>query len=100
MAKGLGKGIGAFFQDMDNPNEEIVQEISLKELRPNPYQPRKIFDETAMQELTQSVLEHGILQPIIARKSIKGYQIVAGERRYRAAKGAGLNTVPVIFSQK
>ncbi|WP_088042126.1 ParB/RepB/Spo0J family partition protein [Bacillus sp. EAC] len=97
MAKGLGKGIGAFFQDIDQQlNEEVVQEISLKELRPNPYQPRKFFDEIAMQELTQSVIEHGILQPIIARKSIKGFQIVAGERRFRAAKNAGLNTVPVI----
>ncbi|XZF76021.1 ParB/RepB/Spo0J family partition protein [Bacillus sp. AL-1R] len=95
MAKGLGKGIGAFFQDI-NQQEELVQEIDLKELRPNPYQPRKVFDETAMLELTQSVNEHGILQPIIARKSIKGFQIVAGERRYRAAKNAGLNTVPVI----
>jgi ParB family chromosome partitioning protein len=95
MAKGLGKGIGEFFQDI-NQQEEIVQEIDLKELRPNPYQPRKVFDETAMLELTQSVIEHGILQPIIARKSIKGFQIVAGERRYRAAKNAGLNTVPVI----
>ncbi|MFD4704382.1 ParB/RepB/Spo0J family partition protein [Gottfriedia sp. NPDC058432] len=95
MAKGLGKGIGAFFQDI-NQQEELVQEIDLKELRPNPYQPRKVFDETAMLELTQSVIEHGILQPIIARKSIKGFQIVAGERRYRAARNAGLNTVPVI----
>jgi len=95
MAKGLGKGIGAFFQDI-NQQEELVQEIDLKELRPNPYQPRKVFDETAMLELTQSVIEHGILQPIIARKSIKGFQIVAGERRYRAAKNAGLYTVPVI----
>ncbi|PGS54409.1 ParB/RepB/Spo0J family partition protein [Bacillus sp. AFS041924] len=98
MAKGLGKGIGAFFQDI-NQHEELVQEIELKELRPNPYQPRKVFDETAMLELTQSVIEHGILQPIIARKSIKGFQIVAGERRYRAAKNAGLNTVPVIVRE-
>ncbi|WP_088072060.1 ParB/RepB/Spo0J family partition protein [Gottfriedia luciferensis] len=98
MAKGLGKGIGAFFQDI-NQQEELVQEIALKELRPNPYQPRKVFDETAMLELTQSVVEHGILQPIIARKSIKGFQIVAGERRFRAAKNAGLNTVPVIVRE-
>lgn len=100
MAKGLGKGIGAFFQDMEPQlNEEVVQEIELKELRPNPYQPRKIFDEVAMQELTQSIIEHGILQPIIARKSIKGFQIVAGERRFRAAKDAGLKTVPVIVRE-
>ncbi|MBP0724903.1 ParB/RepB/Spo0J family partition protein [Bacillus sp. RG28] len=100
MAKGLGKGIGAFFQDLESQStEELVQEISLKDLRANPYQPRKNFDETALRELTQSVIEHGILQPIIARKSIKGYDIVAGERRYRAAKNAGLKTVPVIVRE-
>jgi ParB family chromosome partitioning protein len=100
MAKGLGKGIGAFFQDLDSQDtEESVQEVALKELRANPYQPRKNFDETALRELTQSVIEHGILQPIIARKSIKGYEIVAGERRFRAAKSAGLKTVPVIIRE-
>ena len=100
MAKGLGKGIGAFFQDLESQStEELVQEISLKDLRANPYQPRKNFDETALRELTQSIIEHGILQPIIARKSIKGYDIVAGERRYRAAKNAGLKTVPVIVRE-
>jgi len=99
MAKGLGKGIGAFFQDLEESTEELVQEIALKDLRANPYQPRKNFDETALRELTQSIVEHGILQPIIARKSIKGYDIVAGERRYRAAKNAGLKTVPVIVRE-
>ncbi|MEK4654432.1 ParB/RepB/Spo0J family partition protein [Niallia sp. FSL W8-0954] len=99
MAKGLGKGLDAFFPKIDVEKEENVQEISLNELRPNPYQPRKFFDEEAIEELKLSILEHGILQPIIVRKSIKGYEIVVGERRYRAAKEARLETVPAVVRQ-
>ena len=77
----------------------VIKEINLKELRPNPYQPRKVFSEEAIEELKQSILLHGILQPIIARKSIKGYEIVVGERRYRAAIEAGLKTVPVVVRE-
>lgn len=62
----------------------------------NPFQPRKRFDDTAIEELAQSVHEHGIIQPIVVRKNEKKYEIVAGERRYRAAKLAGLTEVPVI----
>ncbi len=98
MAKGLGKGLNAFFSNVET-KEESVREIKLKELRPNPYQPRKIFEKEAIEELTQSILEHGILQPIIARKSLKGYEIVVGERRYRAAKAAKLETVPVVVRE-
>jgi ParB family transcriptional regulator, chromosome partitioning protein len=98
MAKGLGKGINALFNNMD-AKEEAVQEISLKELRPNPYQPRKVFEPEAIEELKESIKEHGILQPIIARKSIKGYEIVVGERRYRAAKAAKLDKVPVVVRE-
>jgi ParB family transcriptional regulator, chromosome partitioning protein len=98
MAKGLGKGLNAFFTNLE-VKEEAVQEIKVKELRPNPYQPRKIFEEESIEELKQSIQEHGILQPIIARKSIKGYEIVVGERRYRAAKAAKLETVPVIIRE-
>ncbi|KAB2330814.1 ParB/RepB/Spo0J family partition protein [Cytobacillus depressus] len=98
MAKGLGKGLNAFFSNMET-KEESVREIKLKELRPNPYQPRKIFAKEAIEELTQSILEHGILQPIIARKSLRGYEIVVGERRYRAAKAAKLETVPVVVRE-
>ncbi|MDW7613711.1 ParB/RepB/Spo0J family partition protein [Peribacillus simplex] len=98
MAKGLGKGLNALFTG-DISKDEIVREIKLRELRPNPYQPRKSFRLEAIEELKQSIMEHGILQPIIARKSIKGYEIVAGERRYRAAKEAGLKTVPVVVRE-
>lgn len=99
MAKGLGKGLDAFFPKIDVEKEENVQQISINELRPNPYQPRKFFDEEAIEELKLSILEHGILQPIIVRKSIKGYEIVVGERRYRAAKEAKLETVPAVVRQ-
>ncbi|WP_201716179.1 ParB/RepB/Spo0J family partition protein [Rossellomorea arthrocnemi] len=100
MAKGLGKGINALFNNIQTTqNEEFVQEVSLKEIRPNPYQPRKIFEPQAIEELKESILEHGILQPIIVRKSIKGYEIVVGERRYRAATAAKLDTVPVVVRE-
>ncbi|WP_110928047.1 ParB/RepB/Spo0J family partition protein [Bacillus massiliglaciei] len=93
MAKGLGKGIHAIFT---NTEDEAILEIKLEELRPNPYQPRKVFDPAAIEELKNSILKHGILQPIIVRKSIKGYEIVVGERRYRAAKEAGLDKIPAV----
>lgn len=99
MAKGLGKGLNAFFTNMETVKEETVQEVRIKELRPNPYQPRKVFDKEAIEELKQSIIEHGILQPIIVRKSIKGYEIVVGERRFRAAKEAKLETVPVVVRE-
>ncbi|KOP71593.1 ParB/RepB/Spo0J family partition protein [Cytobacillus solani] len=99
MAKGLGKGLNAFFTNMETVKEETVQEVRTKELRPNPYQPRKVFDKEAIEELKQSIIEHGILQPIIVRKSIKGYEIVVGERRFRAAKEAKLETVPVVVRE-
>lgn len=99
MAKGLGKGLNAFFTNVEADQDEKVQEINLKELRPNPYQPRKIFQKEAIEELKQSILLHGILQPIIVRKSIKGYEIVVGERRFRAAKEAKLETVPVVVRE-
>ena len=79
-------------------NEEII-EINLNELRPNPYQPRKVFDEEALNELASSIKEHGVFQPIIVKKSIKGYDIIAGERRFRASKMAGLEKIPAIVRE-
>lgn len=98
MAKGLGKGINALFNTVDS-NEETVEEIKIKDLRPNPYQPRQTFDEDALSDLKESIQQHGVLQPIIVRKSIKGYDIVAGERRFRAAQQAGLTTIPAIVRE-
>lgn len=76
--------------------EEII-EINLSELRANPYQPRKVFDEEPLKELADSIREHGVFQPIIVKKSIKGYDIIAGERRVRASKMAGLTKIPAII---
>ena len=77
-------------------NEEIIN-IKLDELRPNPYQPRKKFDNVALQDLAASIKEHGIFQHIIVKKSIKGYEIIAGERRVRASKLIGLTEIPAII---
>ncbi|EAD5703897.1 ParB/RepB/Spo0J family partition protein [Listeria innocua] len=95
MAKGLGKGINALFNNVDT-NEETVQNIAIKEIKPNPYQPRKIFDTKAINELRDSIKIHGVLQPIILRNTDKGYEIVVGERRFRAAKEAKLKEIPAV----
>ena len=80
----------------ETPKDEIV-EIDIDELMSNPYQPRKVFDEEALTELSNSIKEHGVFQPIIVRKSIRGYNIIAGERRAKASKLAGLKTIPAII---
>ncbi len=103
--KGLGRGIDALFKDFSEIEEvditnETIMEIPLEELRPNPYQPRKTFDEKALDELAKSIKQSGVFQPIIVRKStIKGYEIIAGERRFRASKLAGKQTVPAIVRE-
>lgn len=107
--RALGRGLEQLFNnenlDLDNfeqtvyetASKEEICEIDINELRPNPYQPRKVFDDDALNDLRLSIQEHGIFQPIIVKKSIKGYEIIAGERRVRAAKLAGLETVPAII---
>jgi len=99
MAKGLGKGIHALFTNLEAEKGETVQEIDIQQLRPNPYQPRKTFDEQALEELKQSIMAHGIVQPLIVRQTIKGYEIVVGERRFRAAQLAGMKTVPAVVRE-
>ena len=96
MAKGLGKGLNALFPGESLSKAESVEHIHVKSIKANPYQPRKIFDENAILELSASIKEHGILQPIIVRKSGTTYEIVVGERRYRAAKMAGLQEIPAV----
>lgn len=98
MAKRLGKGLNALFNDYEvNEDEQSIEQIPIDECRTNPYQPRKTFDADAIEELKTSIMEYGIIQPLIVRRSIKGYEIVAGERRFRAAKEAGLKEVPAII---
>lgn len=82
---------------METVDENEVKELPLNKLRVNPYQPRKTFNEESLKELAESIKEHGVIQPIIVKKSIKDYEIVAGERRYRASKLAGKETIPAII---
>lgn len=96
MSRGLGKGLNALITSNLIEEGEQVKEVSVSEIRPNPYQPRKEFEPAAIEELAQSIKEHGIIQPLIVRKSIKGFELVAGERRLRAAKLSGLKQVPVV----
>lgn len=97
MVRGLGKGLDVLLPDLSD--EETIKEIPLKQIRPNPYQPRKTFQADAIEELKESIVQHGVLQPIILRKSIKGYEIVVGERRFRAAKEAGLEVIPAVVRE-
>lgn len=99
MAKRLGKGLGALFNEVESTEDHMVEMVALKDMRTNPYQPRKTFDADAIEELKVSILEYGIIQPLIVRQSIKGYEIIAGERRFRAAKEAGLTEVPAIVKE-
>lgn len=99
MARGLGRGLDAFFPEIEEKEDDVVQQIAIKDCRPNPYQPRKVFHTDAIEELKESILEFGIIQPLIVRKSIKGFEIVVGERRFRAAKEAGLTEIPAIVKE-
>ncbi|QWB96033.1 ParB/RepB/Spo0J family partition protein [Mycoplasmatota bacterium] len=78
---------------------EVIDEISLSEIKPNPFQPRRNFDQDKIDELAQSIREHGVFQPIIVKKTMDGYLIVSGERRYRATKQVGLASIPAIVRQ-
>ena len=106
--KALGKGLEELFSNssftIDTLEDTIVKEernnateIDLSQIRSNPYQPRKVFDEEALNELADSIKVYGVVEPVILKKSIKGYEIVAGERRCKASKIAGLTTVPAII---
>ena len=106
---GLGKGLGAIFVENDAPAverpevKEVVegtpQEVAVNDIVANPYQPRKVFDEEKLEELAASIKEYGVVQPLVVRKSGKRYELVAGERRLRASKLAGLKQVPVVIRE-
>ena len=110
MAKktGLGKGLGALFNDnvIDDEDEnkvevkegeEIVHKIKIIDIEPNKNQPRRNFNEESLDELAESIKNYGVIQPIIVTKKDKYYEIVAGERRWRASKKAGLDEIPCII---
>ena len=107
--KALGRGLEQLFSTevldfdtfedniMESAKESDILELPVSEIRPNPYQPRKSFDQEALDELATSIKNYGVFQPIIVKKSIKGYDLIAGERRLRASKLAGLETIPAII---
>ncbi len=107
--RALGRGLEELFNNeqinfnqieekiLDSTSTDEIVELPVEELRPNPYQPRKVFDEEKLKELAESIKEHGIFQPIIVkRSSIKDYEIIAGERRVKASKMIGLEKIPAI----
>lgn len=96
MSKRLGKGLDALIPSLSINEDDKVVEIPLSQLRANPYQPRKTFDEESIQELAESIRQHGVIQPIIVRNVLKGYEIIAGERRFRASQYCGKSTVPAV----
>ena len=106
--KALGRGLEQLFASevldfdsfesniMDSVDKDDIIQIKLSDIRSNPYQPRKTFDKDSLQELADSIKNYGVFQPVIVKKSIKGYDLVAGERRVRASKLAGMETIPAI----
>lgn len=106
--KALGRGLEELFSTevldfdtfesniMENAKSNEIQDVPVNEIRPNPYQPRKNFNEDALRELSESIKNHGVFQPIIVKKGIRGYDLIAGERRLRASKMAGLDKIPAI----
>ena len=109
--KALGKGLEELFSSevldfdtfesniMENTSSDEVMEIPVNEIRPNPYQPRKAFNEDALNELAESIKNYGVFQPIIVKKGIKGYDLIAGERRLRASRIAGMEKIPAIVKE-
>lgn len=96
--KGLGSGLSHLIeQNMSANNQREVFDVSVSKIKPNPYQPRKTFDQKALEELSESIKENGLFQPILLRETLVGYEIISGERRYRASKLAGLKTIPAII---
>jgi ParB family chromosome partitioning protein len=107
--RALGKGLEQLFNAenldfnqletniVESASKDEIMQLRLSDLRSNPYQPRKVFDEGALHELADSIKENGVFQPIIVKRSIKGYEIIAGERRVKASMLAGLETIPAII---
>lgn len=97
--RGLGKGLGALLPGSDEAPREAAQEIEISRIQPNADQPRQVFDRDKLEELAASIREHGIVQPLLVRPVGSGYEIVAGERRWRAAQLAGLKKVPAVVRE-
>ena len=97
----FGQDVSKVLEDIQNGDVKTEKQeqtkINIDQIRPNPYQPRKVFDDTALQELSQSIKQHGVFTPILVKKSIQGYDLIAGERRLRASKLAGMSDIPAII---
>jgi ParB family chromosome partitioning protein len=96
MSKRLGRGLDALIPSLSINDDDKIVEIPLSQLRANPYQPRKEFKEEAIHELAESIRQHGVIQPIIVRSVLKGFEIIAGERRFRASQYCGKATIPAV----
>ncbi|MBE0491720.1 MAG: ParB/RepB/Spo0J family partition protein [Sulfurospirillum sp.] len=103
--KALGRGLGAIFEDVEdaynkdiNSSKDLVRDIDVSRISPNPYQPRKYFNDAALKELSESIKKHGLLQPIIVIEKDDNYMLLAGERRFRATKLAGLQKIRAIVA--
>ena len=94
--KGLGRGLGSLLKEEDFLTDESLIEVEIEKLSPRKDQPRKNFDDESLKELSESIKVDGVIQPIVVRKVNENYEIIAGERRYRASKLAGLKKVPVV----
>lgn len=104
MERRLGRGLGSLLGDsVANPatpetaRQELAQELRLDEIRPNPNQPRTVFDPGPLEELRDSIRNHGVLQPVVVRRTARGYELIAGERRWRGARLAGLERIPAMI---
>ena len=103
-SQALGRGLGALLGEIEDaydnevPNNSEVLEVAIDSIKPNPYQPRKNFDESSLQELANSIKESGLLQPIVVKESVDGYVLIAGERRLRASKLAKKETIKAIVT--
>jgi len=95
----LGKGLDALIPELKSTEGKNLIYCGIEEIRPNPHQPRKHFDEVKLQELSDSIKEKGILEPLLVRKVSDGYELIVGERRWRAAQKAGLKEVPVLIKE-
>src|SRR5687768_17440585 len=98
--RGLGRGLGALLPGASDESDASLKDVPLDQIKANPYQPRQIFDETGLGELSRSIQEHGILQPVILKRTgMDSYELVAGERRFRAARQAGLQSIPAVVRE-
>lgn len=97
--RGLGKGLDALIPNAQSDAEKTIQEFPVTEIRANRFQPRMEFDDESLEELVQSIRQYGVLQPVLVRKTLQGYELIAGERRLRASKQAGLETIPAIVRE-